>query len=326
MYSRMKNLVIALLSFLVVAALVVLSYRTVFFTEAEDAQPSISQIQSAKQELVRRFKGSRTNSEFPELKIEKIDKANAQIIISDIYKEKGWTDESFSMVLEITDNLLVIDDVYLNSFALKTLAQMHLRSSEQLRTVIGNDVNRKLVIMGLLDSSNESLRKRAFSALALYFVDQQYVTSQLLDSVLKSSNEPGSDRLHKVRTLGFAVTEDRIEIKNFLIDEVINYKSNVYHKAAPLVSAFELSRLSPPPDNVLPIMVEMLEGDYFGDPMLLEAVENYGVSVKPYLSRLQSLELEVNRRILHGRDHQGKGSSTFSKNTYRKFLNRMKIL
>ena len=318
-----KKAVVILLSFLVAVFLVGLAYRHWVHNSELESRPSIAQIQVAKKELVSRTKQGEVTRAFPEFEIDKFDIVAAQKVVNEINNESGQTAESLSLILEVIDMSLAENDYELNRYALETLLHINPRANEQLRKAVNSNLSRQIVVMSFLDSEIKGFRKISFMVLAMYYEDQKLIRNLLLDATLNSSDIPGFERLDKVRVLNSIVTDDRPEIVDFLVSEVMNYKSNIHNKASPSESAFTLSQLNSRPESVLPIIIEMLEGEYFGNPGLLQAIENYGISAKAYLPRLHLLQAEVNARIKHSADQQGRGNSTFSKASYQQMLERL---
>lgn len=226
-------------------------------------------------------------------------------------------------LLSLLDQCLVSDDEKLAEYSLGTLSQLYTYNKyykNNYNSMIGNDVYRKNIIIGLFRSDDRSIMGKSFNVLAFYFSQKEYVAPLLFNRAAVPINKDGFEKLNYFRVLGAALNNENTTIRDFLISKVMSAKSGSDYNSITIEAVKSLSKLANPPESTIQPTLEMLEGQYFGDPILLEAIRNYGTLMKPYLRRLRVLKKHVDERILYGRDNKGKGSSTFSKKQYHRVL------
>lgn len=222
-------------------------------------------------------------------------------------------------VLSLLDQCLISDEKKIIEFSLVTFSHLYAYNkyySNNYNLIVGNDIHRKNIIIDLFRSDDRSIMGKSFNILALFFSQKKYVAPLLFDRATNPIKKEGFEKLHYFRTLGAALNDENTAIRDFLISQVVLAKNSHNYNAITVETAHSLSTLSNPPEEIIPPILEMLEGRYFGDPLLLKAIKNYRALMKPYLERLRSLKERVDERILYGRDKKGKGSSTFSKKQF----------
>ena len=224
---------------------------------------------------------------------------------------------------------MVSDDKKVVGFSLKLLFELYFYNKNVKNShnnIVGSNTHRKNIIVGHLQSNTQYIREKSFSILAMYFLDEEYVVSSLLNQAANPIKQTGFEKLNYIRVLGDALNDERIAIRDFLVNEVLIAKESSSFSAITVQAAHDLSKLSKPPNEVLLLTIEMLEGPYFGDTLLLKAISNYGVLMKPYLERMRVLQKQVDKRILYGRDNKGKGSSTFKKRQFHHVLKEIETM
>ena len=301
----------------------------VFFHAYSNRQNSTlgkSDFLEAKKEIEKRGVNDELKTSFPKLvDFEKLGSSDFREISSTIIGEGELNENALRSLLEVIDQALISTDTDVVKYALKLLYKLY-PYIENIKYMVGNDQPRKDIIIERLYSENEVVRRKAFSVLSMYFFDKKYVIPSLLEVAANSAVADKFEKLHQIRTLGTKLNNEQTSIRDYLIEEVLTGKDSLDNRATTIESVYFLSRLKPPPEEIILPTIEMLEGPSFGDPLLLDAIDNFGISVKPYIERLKALQLEVDARILHGRDNQGKGSSTFTKSRYKDVLDKIERL
>ena len=258
--------------------------------------------------------------------LKNIDVARISEIVMNMMQGGVLDENTLMKILSLLDQCLVSDDKKLVKYSLHTLSQIYTYNKyyknnyNNYNLMIGNDIYRKNIIIGLFQSDDKSIMGKSFNVLAYYFSQKKYVAPLLFDRATTPINKDGFEKLNYFRVLGWALNNENVAIKDFFIRKVMSAKSESDYNSITIEAVKSLSKLSNPPENIIQPIFEMLEGRYFGNPILLEAIRNYGSLMKPYIERLRALKKHVDERILYSRDKKGKGSSTFKKNQFHNVL------
>ena len=252
-----------------------------------------------------------------------VDVTRVNEILLKIMKNGVFNKDTLMKVLSLTDQCLISDDKKLVKFSLKTLSSLYFfneRENNLFNDIVGNDIYRKNIIIGHLQSDNQYIRSKSFNILVFLFMDKKFVAPLVFNQAANPIKENGFEKLRYIRTLGAALNNENTQIRDFLVKEVMQAKKNTNYNATTVEAVHSLSRLTNPPEDIVLPTIEMLESRYFGDTLLLKSIKNYGALMKPYIERLRILQKQVDVRILYGRDNKGKGSSTFTKKQYHNVL------
>lgn len=255
--------------------------------------------------------------------LENVDVARINKIAMKIMQDGVPNEDILMKLLSLIDQCLISGDKDVVKFSLITLSQLYFYNKYKNNTfndIVGNDIYRKNIIIDHMRSDNEYIRKKSFDILALYFIDKEYVAPLVFERATNPIKESGFEKLHYFRTLGAALNNENTAIREFLVGEVMRAKGTSNYNSITVEAVHSLSKLTNPPEEIVLPTIEMLEGRYFGGTLLLETIRNYGALMKPYIERMRVLQKQVDKRILHGRDNKGKGSSTFTKRQYHNVL------
>lgn len=214
------------------------------------------------------------------------------------------------------DRGLIDPDFQVQLFALNRFILTYYQyGSTEPSALFNADPTRKRALLDMLTDPKPSIREGSFRVLAENYFEQEDVARQLADAVRLEKDK----RLHHIRSFAHILTSFPDLASSVYIDEVRSW-ATATSKAAPVDSVVILSSIDNPPTSILEPIVSMLENDYFGSPALLRALKKYGTDAQPYLDRLRQLQSEVNNRIRNGRDRQGRGSTTFSREEFTRTL------
>ena len=216
-------------------------------------------------------------------------------------QDGAFNEATVTKLLSIIDQCLISDDKNLVKFSLTLLSQLYfynIHENNLFNFVMAKDVYRKYIIISHLKSDKEVIRRQSFNVLTFLFFDKEHVAPLVFNRAANPIKESGFEKLGYIRTLGRALNDKQTKIRDFLVNEVMRAKGGSKYNAITVEAVHALSKLSNPPKEIVLPTIVMLEGRYFGDPMLLESIKNYGILMKPYLTRLKKLEKDVNERIL----------------------------
>ena len=323
----MKTIVFSVF-FLSICLLVFFLFKSLKVKEEPQATVySESEIQQAKKNIIEK-KISSNNELSKQIDLENdkntFTKDRIRYLFNKVYVNGKFNQKLLIDFYEISDRALLFEDIELRKETLRLLLFISLmREKDQSIPVYSNE-SRNMVLVSLLKSEYELIRMTAFDLAAWSSSSDPRVLANLKDSFLHPQSGDRLEHLHYTRTLGNLMRVKGYDsLKNIFIEQLSAYGTYSGQVAKLVEIANQLSLLDQPPQQIIPYILGMLEGQYFGDPMLLDAVSNYSDKMVPYLPRLHQLELEVNNRILHGRDNKGIGSSTFSRARYRDVLDKL---
>lgn len=224
-------------------------------------------------------------------------------------------------VLDELDRGLLDDDLKIRLLALERfIKSYYMYGSKEPGRIFNKDTARKQIFINMLSDESLYIRLGAFRVLAENFNQQTDVVEQLTIVVQNEKYE----RLTMMRHLAQAIHTHPDLVSRVYIAEV---KKGVggegLYRATAVESAYILSTRANPPEEIIESIITMFESTHFGSTLLLKTIDNYGAEMKPYIGRLKQLQVEVNERILYGRDKKGKGSSTFKKSSFEKVLHKI---
>ena len=220
-------------------------------------------------------------------------------------------------VLDVLDQGLVDEDVQVRRVAVGRFVKSYYKyGSQESSKSFNQDDQRKQVFLSLLEDPDPYLRAGVVRVLAQSYAEQE----EAARAVAAAIAEERVERLQMIRAMAAFMRTHPSIARGVLMEEVITGGGVTKDRATPVESAYILSETAAPPTEILEPVMRMLEGSHFGDPLLLRVLRNYGPLAKPYLERLKRLQVEVDRRIRFGRDDGGRGSSTFSREEYGRYL------
>lgn len=222
-------------------------------------------------------------------------------------------------ILPILDRGLADPDLKVRLYAVnRFVMSYYIYGTVEPGSIFNNDLDRQAVFVNMLEDSDPYIREGSFRVLAENFSEQESVATALAEAVRVEDRK----RLNMLRSFASVMSSHPQIASQVYIDEV-KLGAASKHPGTAVDSALILAKTGTPPAEILEPVIVMLEDRYFGSPALLNVLEIFGPAARPYLDRLQALQAKVDERILNGRDDQGSGSTTFSKERYASVLNQI---
>jgi hypothetical protein len=257
------------------------------------------------------------------VEIHLVSKTDVRRTAESIHREHGLGEHGVLTLLEFIDKVIAGQDQSARTAALEVLAALYsLIPEERVRSLVAASEARKIIVLDLLESGYQPERVRSFQVLALHFIDQDRVAESMVDALSNDAFNTSFERLDKVRALTGRTDESNV-IRRYLVEVVNDYRRYLggSSRAIPVESALILSYSEDPPAEIVGSIIEMLRVDeLFGSPALLQALSNMGDLAIPFLPELKLLQEEVEERIVNGRNRQGSGDTSFSREQFERML------
>jgi len=194
---------------------------------------------------------------------------------SDIVRMKKYPLQDFYSLL---DKGLVDTDQSVQLYSTVILRQYSIYQPDEASIYLQGASFREDAILDLLDSDISDLAVSAFSVLASTHLEDEIVVAKLINAI-NSRQDDDMSKLEMIRELGRHREKHSDQIKEALINVVLDYQPGASGAGTMIDAALVLSRYeNKRPESIFPYICKAYEAGLYDSPALLHVFDNYAKS------------------------------------------------
>ena len=175
----------------------------------------------------------------------------------------------------LLDKGLVDTDLGIQLYSTAILRQYSIYHPEDVSIYMRDAPFREDAILALLDSDSSGVAENAFAILASTRIENEAIFTKLINAI-NTRQDDDMSKLEMIRELGRHENKHSVQIKQALVNLVLEYEIGSSGAAPMIDAALILSRYeSERPDSIFPSICKAYEAELYDSSTLLNVFDNY---------------------------------------------------